>query len=230
MGFLTGKSTQKSVSENKAYPYLQGAYGGQVTNGTGASSLLASLLGVGGTPGAGQAGLDAFKNSAGYNNVIKGGTDAITGNAASRGLLRSGSTGKAIVNFGQNTAQNFYNNYLQNLLGLSGQGLQAGGLIGNAGQTSTQTSKSKPGLAPMLGTLAAGIPSDPRLKTDVTRVGTASNGLGVYDYHYLWDEPDSELRRGYMADEVARIAPEAIAAPIRGYMTVDYSKLPPIED
>jgi hypothetical protein len=155
MGFITGKSTQKSESKNLAYPYLQNAYGGQVSAGTGANDLVSRLL-TGGQ-GAGQA-FDTYKNSTGYQNVLDGGSRAITGNAASRGLLSSGSTLKALNNYGQDTAKSYFNKYLQQLLGLSGQGLQAGGLIGNAGQVSSQQSKSKPGLAPLLGTGLSMIP------------------------------------------------------------------------
>ena len=177
MGFLTGKSKQTSHSENKAYDYLKSSFGGSVSNGTGANDLVASLLGVGGTPGAGAAGLDAFKNSAGYQNVINGGTRDIEGNAAARGLLRSGSTGQALVNFGQQTANNYYNQYLQNLLGLSGQGMQAGGLIGSAGQVSDQKSTSKPGLGSMLG---AGLSMIPGIGTAASLgMGALSGGLNL---------------------------------------------------
>jgi hypothetical protein len=113
-----------SSSGNKSYDYLKGAYGGQVSTGTGANSLLASLLGVGGTPGEGQAGLQQYMNTAGYNSTIKGGNDAIMGGGASRGLARSGSTLKALSNFGQQTAQQYYGDYLKQLLGLSEQGTQ----------------------------------------------------------------------------------------------------------
>jgi hypothetical protein len=227
MGFITGKSTQKSESKNLAYPYLKDAYSGAVSTGTNAMQLMQQLLGGG--PG-GDAAYKAYQDSTGYQNVIDSGSKAITGNAASRGLLRSGATGKALVNFGQEAAKSNFNNYLQHLLGLSGQDLQAGGLIAGAGQTNTQTSKSKPGLGSTIGAGLSMIPSDPRLKTDITRVGTAKNGLGLYRYRYLWDNEDT-IRTGYMADEVAEIAPDALGPELPGgYMTVDYSKLPKIGD
>lgn len=225
MGFITGKSTQKSSSENKAFPYLQQAYGGAVSQGTGASDLMSKLL-MGG-----QGGADAYKqyqDSTGYQSVLDAGSKAITGNAASRGLLSSGSTLKALSNYGQDTAKSSFNTFLQHLLGLSGQGLQAGGLIGQAGQTSTSSSKSKPGLGSTIGAGLSMIPSDPRLKTDIDMVGTAANGLGIYKYRYKWDDVGT-VRIGYMADEVAELAPYALGEELPGgYMTVDYSKLPTI--
>lgn len=227
MGFLTGKSKQTSSSGNQAHSYLKDAYGGQVQAGTNATNLLSQLLGGG--PG-GEEAYKSYQDSTGFQNTLDSGSKAITGNAASRGLLRSGSTGKALMSFGQDAAKSNFNNYIQQLLGLSGQGLQAGGLIGQSGQTSQQQSKSKPGMGGIIGAGLSMIPSDPRLKTDVTEVGEADNGLGIYTYRYIWDDADAPLRTGYMADEVAAMFPEALGYELPGgYMTVDYSKLPEIE-
>lgn len=94
----------------------------------------------------------AFKNylnSTGYNFQLQQGTDAITGNAAAKGLLNSGATGKALTGYGQNLASTTFNNYLSQLGGLSasqgnlaaayggqvGQGLTAAGEVGAAGNT-----------------------------------------------------------------------------------------------
>lgn len=75
------------------------------------------------------------------------------------------------------------------------------------------------------GQLAASfIPSDRRLKRDVSLLGRLASGLGVYAYRYLWDGA-GPLRLGVMADEVARIVPEALGPTIGGYATVNYSKL-----
>jgi hypothetical protein len=67
--------------------------------------------------------------------------------------------------------------------------------------------------------------SDRRLKTDVEWVDTLPNGLGVYRYHYVWDEPGSDLHLGVMADEVERIMPEALGPVIEGFQTVNYTKI-----
>lgn len=150
--FGGSKSKQSSSSSNQAYPYLQQAYGGQVSNGTTANNSLLSLL----TGGAGsQDAFNNYKNSAGYRSTLDAGSHAITDNAASRGLLNSGATGKALTNYGQNLNQQYYNNYLNQLLGVSQQGLAAGGLIGGAGSTSSSTgsSSSKPGIGGFLGAL-----------------------------------------------------------------------------
>jgi hypothetical protein len=72
---------------------------------------------------------------------------------------------------------------------------------------------------------AAFIPSDPRLKRGILKVGELPNGLGLYRYNYLWDEHGRVARVGVMADEVERIAPEAKGPRLLGFGTVDYGRL-----
>lgn len=89
------------------------------------------------------------------------------------------------------------------------------------------TSKSSPGLANMLmagGQMAASIYSDRRLKRDIERVGELDDGLGLYRYRYAWDD-EGTARMGVMADEVARLVPEALGPVVAGFATVDYSKV-----
>lgn len=97
-----------------------------------------------------QANSPAYQNylkSTGYNFQMQQGSDAITGNAAAKGLLNSGATGKALTTYGQNLASTTFNNYLgqqtnlanlqgANAAGYSGavtQGLQAAADTGSAG-------------------------------------------------------------------------------------------------
>lgn len=225
MGFLStmGKNSKES-SKNIAYPYLKDAYSGAVSTGTGAMDYISSLLGMG-DPAKGQQALSQWQNSTGYQNTLDAGTRAITNNGAARGLLRSGATGKAITNFGQQAATSSFNSLIQSLLGLSGQGLNAGQIIGGAGNT--QTAKANDGWGGAVGG-ALSLISDPRAKTDVVQIGTADNGLGVYNFRYIWDDEDV-VRTGYMADEVAVIAPHALGPVVDGYQSVDYSRLPEIE-
>jgi outer membrane immunogenic protein len=66
-------------------------------------------------------------------------------------------------------------------------------------------------------------PSDARLKRDIVLVARRDDGLGLYQYRYLWSDT---VYVGVMAQEVALIHPEAI---VRGglddYLRVDYSRL-----
>lgn len=233
MSAIFGKPAQQqqtSHSDNQAYPYLQGAYSGQVHNGTDSADMLHAML----TGGAGSdAAFTNYKNSAGFNSTLDAGSHAITNNNAAKGFLQSGATGKALEQFGQQTNQSYYNNFLDKLLGSSQQGLGAGGIISGAGQQSVSQGTStgpKEGIGKFLGTIAAGAASDPRLKMDVTKVGEASNGLNIYDFRYIWDDEDAPLTRGYMADEVAEIAPHALGELIDNeFMTVRYGLLPSIQ-
>lgn len=64
--------------------------------------------------------------------------------------------------------------------------------------------------------------SDRRLKTGIKKLFTKANGLAVYAYNYLWS-PQTEI--GYMADEVAKLFPEAIVRHPSGFVMVDYGKV-----
>jgi hypothetical protein len=63
--------------------------------------------------------------------------------------------------------------------------------------------------------------SDRRLKKNVVRLGTRSDGLGVYGFDYIWG---GGRQIGLMAQEVAIIYPEAVGES-GGFMTVDYGKV-----
>lgn len=76
-----------------------------------------------------------------------------------------------------------------------------------------------------LGLSAASTFSDPRLKKHVGLIERLANGLGVYRFRYLWERSSQPEHIGVMADEVARIMPEALGPVVSGFMTVDYRKL-----
>jgi hypothetical protein len=106
--------------------------------------------------------------------------------------------------------------------------LQATGqLYGNIPQASYigQKSKGSPGVGGLLGSglqSAAIAFSDRRLKRDIMRIGTLAGGLGLYLYRYLWEDG---FRTGVMADEVARLRPDALGPVIGGFATVDYARI-----
>jgi len=151
------------------------------------------------------------------------GSRGITGNAAANGLLRSGSTGKSLVNYGNQLQQTFAGNYMDRLLAQAGLGLQAGQLIASAGNVSKGKSSSKKGLGGFLGTVGAGVAaSERRLKKNIINVGKLKNGLNLYTFDYI-DGPSGQI--GVMVDEVEKILPEALGPVIDGIKTVDYSKI-----
>lgn len=134
-------SSSSSVTDNQAYPMLSQALSPQVNNATNSSNMMSNLLGLNG--GGGQnAAFDNWRNSTGYQFGMDQGTSAITGSAAAKGLLNSGSTAKALNTYGQNYANTQFGNYFQQLLGLGNQGNNAAGVIENAGQETHQQMKS----------------------------------------------------------------------------------------
>lgn len=63
--------------------------------------------------------------------------------------------------------------------------------------------------------------SDRRAKTDIKRIGTADNGLGIYLYRYKTGGP---FMVGVMADEVLEIAPHAVVNGPDEFMRVNYAE------
>jgi len=88
-------------------------------------------------------------------------------------------------------------------------GANAGGAWGNP------TNASYSAASPIL-------PSDVRLKRDITRIGQLDNGLSLYSYRYLWSDT---VYVGVMAQEVALGMPSAVVKGDDDYLSVDYSKL-----
>lgn len=72
--------------------------------------------------------------------------------------------------------------------------------------------------------------SDIRVKDNIKAVGTASNGLTIYEFEYKPEFKDHPLAghgrfRGFMAQEVEQMFPEAVFTTNNGYKAVDYSKV-----
>lgn len=65
-------------------------------------------------------------------------------------------------------------------------------------------------------------PSDVRVKRNITRVGTAENGLPIYRYQYLWS---AQYYEGVMAQDVLKHTPNAIAKGLFGVLLVNYDEL-----
>ncbi len=84
-----------------------------------------------------------------------------------------------------------------------------GGIGGSLGGTSA-------GIESSFGTV-----SDIRLKTNIQRISTRPDGLGVYEFEYIWG---GGKHIGLMAQEVLGIYPEAVRS-VGGYYTVDYSRV-----
>lgn len=94
--------------------------------------------------------------------------------------------------------------------------------------TSTTQSKS-PSNLDALTALALVASSDRRLKVDIKKIGTHSTGLNVYEWE--WNAKafvlglDKHPRKGFIAQEVQEIFPEAVVEGEHGYLMIDYSKI-----
>ena len=146
---IFGGEKQKASSQNQAYGALNQAFSplfGQAANG--ANALTALLNGD-------SSGFNTYKNMTGFDAAMQAGSRGITGNAAANGLLRSGSTGKALVNYSNQMQNQSYQDYFNNLLGQAGLGFQAGNLVSGAGQTSQSSGSKKPGISKFLGAALA---------------------------------------------------------------------------
>ncbi len=64
--------------------------------------------------------------------------------------------------------------------------------------------------------------SDARLKTDITPIGFAPNGLPLYSFRYIGFP---QVYSGVMAQDVLSHTPEAVVTGPFGYMAVDYGML-----
>jgi hypothetical protein len=241
MSFLKPKPATSS-SDNANNAAITGAYMPQVQQGTGATNYLAQLLGVspGGVAstagtigtaangiaegGGAPAGYQNYLQLAGYAPALKQLGKNITGQGAASGILNSGSTARGLETRGSELNQGYFNNYLQQLQGLSGLGLQAGGLVGNVGQRSQNTGGSPSTIGSIASTVGgiASIFSDRRLKREIERVGEFADGLGIYAYRYALG---TKRVLGVMADEVAKLRPWALGPVKAGFATVNYGAL-----
>lgn len=239
MSFLKPKT--KVVPTNLNKDLLTSTYTPQAQQGVGATNFLSQLLGVtpgGGAGSASDTGYNSYLQQAGYAPAMRQLAQGVTGQGAASGILNSGSTAKALQTRGTELNQQFFNNYLQHLSGLSGLGLQGGNLIGQAGQGQIIQKPSTLGsiasavggigsifAAPATfgaGTIGAKVFSDRRLKHRIRKVGEFADGLGIYFFSYLGSK---QRIKGVMADEVAALRPWALGPKIAGYATVNYGAL-----
>lgn len=232
MGLFTkifGGSRSEATSGNQAHDYIKGTYGGEINTGQAANQAIAGALGLGappapvnalegGTPAAPGAapaggaaavpgGFQNYLDSAGYNFAFDQGQRAITGSAAARGLLKSGSTLKALNRFGQGIGQQYFNNYLDRLEGVASRGLQAGSLVSSTGQTSTSEGSNDKGLIGGIGKAIGGILCDIRAKVVGDLVAVLPNGVKIHEFTY---KGSNERHVGPVAQQVREVLPSAV--------------------
>jgi len=104
------------------------------------------------------------------------------------------------------------------IIGLEGMAYQ--GRLNNYNQQMGQQNAAMGGLAG-LGAAGIGLLSDIRAKTDIKKVGSLDNGLGVYTFKYKTGGP---VQMGVMAQEVEKVDPSAVFD-FGGVKMVDYGRL-----
>jgi hypothetical protein len=108
-----------------------------ITTGQGANNLLSSFYGLNGSdPALGENALAAFRNSPDYQFALKEGIGALDNSAAAKGGLLSGNQLRAVTEYGSGLATQNLTNYLSRLGGLSTQGQNAAGMLGQIGSSS----------------------------------------------------------------------------------------------
>lgn len=83
--------------------------------------------------------LTDFQASPGYNWRVDQGTKALDRSAASRGMVQSGAQTQAVTDFGQNQGSAEWGNYINQLLGISGQGASSAASTNNADTSAYNT-------------------------------------------------------------------------------------------
>ena len=160
MSFLKGKPAE---SKNVAYPWLSQQFSApaQALTSQGQQGLGNYFAMLNGSDGG--AGYDTYKASTGYNDIFDEAMRGVSGSAASKGLLASGSTLRSTQDRAGQLAQQNFGNYLTQLLQGSQASLGGGGNLIGAIAGGGQTSKgATPGLLDSLsglGSLASGVGS-----------------------------------------------------------------------
>ena len=102
--------------------------------------------------------------------------------------------------------------------------------LGGAPTPMSETTSKSPSNLDVLTAFALAIPnSDKRLKTNIKKIGTHSTGLNVYEWE--WNAKafilgvDKYPRKGFIAQEVLKVFPEAVFKDQNGYFKIDYSKI-----
>jgi len=174
----TQLSPWSTAGQNALAP-VSGIAGPTPWNIGGATDVAGQLSGIYG-PDQATAAMANFRTDPGYQFRFDEGLRAVDANAAARGMLRSGATGKALEKFGQGLAdQGFqtylsnanteFGNYYKNLAALSGQGLTAASAIAQAAtggakdiaQTDASAAQQQSGI----------------IGNEASSIGTTANGL-----------------------------------------------------
>lgn len=125
---------QQAMDYQKAnYEKASGNLDPFIKSGQGANSLLSAAYGLGGDTALPDSVLARFMQSPDYQFALKGGSQALDNSAAAKGGVLGGNQIRAQTEYGSGLATQNLQNYFARLSGMSGQGIQAGGILGQIG-------------------------------------------------------------------------------------------------
>jgi len=167
----------QTQTENNALfkPFIEG--------GTKANALSNDFLGVNGfgPQTTAKQSFNAFKDASGFNFDLRNGADALNSNAATRGLLKSGSALKGLTDYQTNLADKYATTWLNGLGQQSANGLNAAS--GNANSNSAMlgaTTGNNNALATTTGNAAlAGASNISNLLSQGANLFAATQGFGA---------------------------------------------------
>jgi hypothetical protein len=148
-----------------------------VDTGNLANNELSGFLGLGGDPAKINAAFNTYLNSTGYQFARQQGLDAVTQNKAVSGLLNSGSAVKALDSYATGLADQYGQQYADNLGTVANRGVNAVGAVTGAGENfANQVSSNNNN--------AAGIQANAAVAgaatTDTLINGALGNALSAY--------------------------------------------------
>ena len=214
--FIDQASSMSANLHNQGYNQALGLYGADMDRGAQADMFNAGQQNIYDQGLLGQASLQAqMAGQYGQQNMNEAGFMSSLG-ANARGV-EQGDLDRQYQEFLRAQQDPYIRAQMQ--MGLLG----ATPMLTNSTGTGSQTESTRMGIGEIAGMgLQAAMLSDKRLKTDIKPLGKRGQH-NWYSYRYNWDEPDM-VREGVMAQEVAKIQPEAVSE-ISGYMAVNYEVL-----
>jgi hypothetical protein len=141
--------------------------------------------------------LDPFRQSIGPAFGLGASTLSNTtgqvGNIFGNSLQQSGN----VASFNNNMGMSLRNSALNNNAAMQGASMQAGAM-------------RDAGMMGMFGQIGGSIFSDKRMKADIKPLGKAGSVLGLTAYEFSY-KGDDKKHKGFMAQDVAKVLPEAVA-------------------
>jgi hypothetical protein len=126
---------QNNALSQQQYDTTKGFATPYIDAGTHANTALEGFLGIGGDAAASQKALHDYLGSTGYQFTRSQGIDAAETSAAAKGLLNSGEALKALDSYGTGLADQYGQQYVENLGTVANRGTAALGTLSTAGNS-----------------------------------------------------------------------------------------------